>query len=260
MHSSWAFSLDVNLLSSNYNNPAQYGGGSGIYTGRRGIKVAVMPQYLGSQLLISRVPKKNSQLVPKPESHVVPLIKVPTNHPNQLRLLCDSSYSSFQSKQLTCEAPFELTVSKFSYSEPKYGFSCSVEVTLSNKDPNNNMPSYKMFGYAGERTFSGAKTCYIEACGVSAVRTDKETAVGCGRVPNLSASGVTIHSIHIRVTSVEADTIAIPSTLNSTIIPLDVADYTFTNDGKTIEMRLVNPSTDLITFAVYKLPREISKV
>ncbi|KAI5706825.1 hypothetical protein M8J75_011727 [Diaphorina citri] len=257
VHSSWAFSMDVNLLSSNYNNPAQYGGGSGIYAGRQGIKVAVMPQYTGSQLLISRVPKKSSVVVPKSESHVVPLIPVPTHHKNQLRLLCDSSYRFFHCKPLESFSDEPKTTSTFSYSESKYGFSCSIEVTWSNKDPNNNMPSYKMFGYAGERTFSGAKTCYIEACGLSAVRNDNGNTTGCGLIPDLYDSGVTIHSIKITATSSDMKTIAIPSTLNSSIIPLDVADYTFTNDGKSIQMNLVNPSTDLITFAVYKLPREV---
>lgn len=251
--------MDVNLLSSNYNNPAQFGGGSGIYAGRNGIKVAVMPQYTGSQLLISRVPKKNSPSLPKSESHVVPLIPAPINHTNQMRLLCDSSYSSFHSKLLECSAPDELTVSTFNYSEPKHGYSCNIEVTWSNKDPNNNMPSYRMFGYAGERTFSGAKTCYIEACGISAVKTAKETMTQCGRIPDLYDSAVTIQSIRISVTSRETRTLAIPSTLNSNIIPLDVADYNFTQTGETVEMTLLNPSTDLITFAVYKLPQEISK-
>lgn len=251
--------MDVNLLSSNYNNPAQYGGGSGIYAGRNGIKVAVMPQYTGSQLLISRVPKKNSAPEPQAETHVVPLIPVPINHTNQLRLLCDSSYSSFYSKPLECLAPNELTVNTFNYNEPKYGFSCKIEVSFFNKDLNNNMPSYKMFGYAGERTFSGAKTCYIEACGISAVRTDKETLTGCGRIPDLYDSGVTIRSIRISVTSSETSTLAIPSTLNSNIIPLNVTDYNFTSHGRTIEMNLLNPMTDLITFAVYKLPQEIPK-
>ncbi|KAL1461746.1 hypothetical protein WDU94_013618 [Cyamophila willieti] len=262
VHSSWAFSMDVNFLSSNLNNPAQYGGGSGIYAGRQGIQVAVMPQYTGSQLLISRVPKKNSPSPLRPtesHGHVVPLIPAPVHRQNQLRLLCDSSYSSFHSKPLECVQPEDKTTSTFSYSEPKHGFSCSIEVVWSNKDCNNNMPSYKMFGYAGERSFSGAKTCYIEVCGLSAVRTDKEAVVGCGRIPDLYDSGVTIHSISINTSSSTGkNTIAIPSTLNSSIIPFNVADYTFNNDGKSIQMNLVNPSTDLITFAVYRLPQEVS--
>lgn len=266
VHSSWAFSMDVNLLSSNFNNPLQYGGGSGIYAGRKGIKVAVMPQYTGSQLLISRVPKKNSQLIPlsvDDSPYVVPLIPMPKSiRKSQMRLLCDSSYSHFHSKPLECSNPLEnQTTSQFTYDEPKYGYSCSIEVTWSNKDCNNNNtsgPSYKMFGYAGERTFSGAKTCYIEACGVSSCRTSEDSASGCEMIPDLYESGITIHNVQIRVTSSDRKTVAIPSTLNTDLIPVDVANYTFIDDGNNqIEMNLVNPSTDLVTFAVYKLPREI---
>uniref|UniRef100_A0A8D8TLY8 Vanin-like protein 1 n=1 Tax=Cacopsylla melanoneura TaxID=428564 RepID=A0A8D8TLY8_9HEMI len=262
VHSSWAFSMDVNLLSSNLNKPAQYGGGSGIYAGRHGVQVAVMPQYTGSQLLISRVPKKNSPRPLRPAEsrrHVVPIIPPPIHQQNQLRLLCDSSYSSFHSKPLECIQPNDKNTSTFSYSEPKHGFSCSIEVVWTNKDCNNNMPSYKMFGYAGERTFSGAKTCYIEVCGLSAVTND---AVGCGKIPDLYHSGVTIHSISINVSSSSGlNSIAVPITINSSVVPIHVTDYTFNNDGKSIQniqMNLVKPSTDLITFAVYRLPQEVS--
>lgn len=54
----WAYSNDVNLIASGYNMPAMSGGGSGIYAGRDGPLVMVMPDRPGTQIIVSRVLKR----------------------------------------------------------------------------------------------------------------------------------------------------------------------------------------------------------
>jgi len=55
----WAYTNDVNLIAAGYNAPRMSGGGSGIYAGRDGPLVMFMPDRAGTQIVISRVLKRN---------------------------------------------------------------------------------------------------------------------------------------------------------------------------------------------------------
>lgn len=54
----WAYTNDVNLIAAGYNAPAMCGGGSGIYAGRDGPLVMFMPDRPGTQIILSRVLKR----------------------------------------------------------------------------------------------------------------------------------------------------------------------------------------------------------
>lgn len=53
----WAYSNNINLLSSGANNPAAGSTGTGIYAGRRGSLVSVIEGSSSSQLYVATVPK-----------------------------------------------------------------------------------------------------------------------------------------------------------------------------------------------------------
>jgi len=54
----WAYTNDVNLIGAGYNSPINCGGGSGIYAGRDGPLVMFMPDRPGTQIILSRVLKR----------------------------------------------------------------------------------------------------------------------------------------------------------------------------------------------------------
>lgn len=80
----WAYSNDVNLIAAGYNMPAMGGGGSGIYAGRDGPLVMVMPERPGTQIIVSRVLKK----------------KLPESQCQSQKCSIDSSYRTFMSDYL----------------------------------------------------------------------------------------------------------------------------------------------------------------
>jgi len=58
---SWSYGLDVNFLAAGYNNPSVGSAGSGIYAGRAGPIIAIMPTAPTTQVLVANVTKKTSQ-------------------------------------------------------------------------------------------------------------------------------------------------------------------------------------------------------
>jgi hypothetical protein len=57
---SWAYGLDVNFLAAGYSHPGVGSAGSGIYAGKEGPLVAIMPSVPTTQMLIAKVWKKTS--------------------------------------------------------------------------------------------------------------------------------------------------------------------------------------------------------
>jgi hypothetical protein len=60
---SWSHGLDVNFLAAGYNNPTVGSTGSGIYAGKEGPIVAIMPTVHTTQLLVATVPKKTKPIL-----------------------------------------------------------------------------------------------------------------------------------------------------------------------------------------------------
>lgn len=276
----WAYSMDVNLLAAGYNCPQMTGGGSGIYAGTKGPLVVIMPQKSGTKLLIAKVPKKNTdssvlqylfeleeEFMEKKNTKRNSLIlsddKTVTRF-NDMKFLQDLSLRSFELQPLELTDD-ETTTNRLSYENQN--FTCSIEVTWKNKYPNNSdYTNYKMIAYSGVRNFSTASVNHIEACGLILCSEDNITS--CGILPdfNLKPSNIEVQSIKISAKSYNVSSIPVPSTLDSSLYPLDVSDFTFRssimkeNDKEfySIQMELIKPVTNLITFAVYKLPSDPS--
>lgn len=272
--------MDVNLLAAGYNCPQMTGGGSGIYAGTKGPLVVIMPQQSGTKLLIANVPKKNvdssvlqyfmeleEELLEKNNNKRNSLIlsdDKTVNMFNDMKLLQDLSLRSFELQ------PLELTdgetiTNRLSYENQD--FSCSIEVTWKSKYRNcTDYANYKMIAYSGNRNFSVASVNHIEACGL--ILCSEKNISSCGILPdfNYKPSGVEVQSIKISAKSYNVSSIPVPSTLDSSLYPLHVSDFTFRSsivkenekEFYSIEMDLVKPITNLITFAVYKLPSDPS--
>ncbi len=274
--------MDVNLLAAGYNCPQNMGGGSGIYAGTKGPLVVIMPQQSGTKLLIATVPKKkvDTSLIQYFLEWEEELFEKNSQKRNSLILSNDDSVSVFNDMKFLQDLslpsfeirPLELTqeeavVNRLSYQNDE--FSCDIEVTWRNEVKNSkNFTNYKMIAYSGNRNFSVASVNHIEACGL--ILCAENATSSCGIVPdfNLKKSNVKVLSIKISAKSYNVSSIPVPSTLDSSLYPLDVSDFTFRssivkeNDKEfySIDMNLVKPITNLITFAVYKLPSEPSSL
>lgn len=272
--------MDVNLLAAGYNNPSMTGGGSGIYAGTKGPLVVIMPQNAGTKLLIATVPKKNvdsslleyfieleEELFEK-NSHKRNSLILSDDKTvsvfNDMKFLQDLSLQSFDIQPLVLTAAPEIHTNYLTYENDS--FCCNLEVSWQSEAKFSDFSSYKMVAYSGNRNFSLASVNHIEACGL--ILCAENSISSCGIMPdlNLKNSDVKILSIKISAKSFNVSSIPVPSTLTSSLYPLDVEDFTFNsaivkeNDKEyySIEMHLTRPVTDLITFAVYKLPSEPS--
>lgn len=273
--------MDVNLLAAGYNNPSMTGGGSGIYAGTKGPLVVIMPQNAGTKLLIATVPKKNVDSLPldyfieleeelfEKNSHKRNSLILSDDKTvsvfNDMKFLQDLSLQSFDIQPLAESAgATQIHTNHLSYENES--FCCNLEVTWQSEAKFSDFSSYKMVAYSGNRNFSLASVNHIEACGL--ILCAENSISSCGIMPdlNLKNTDVKILSIKISAKSFNVASIPVPSTLTSSLYPLDVADFTFNssivkeNDKEyySIEMHLVKPVTNLITFAVYKLPSDPS--
>lgn len=279
VQAAWAYSMDVNLLASGYNCPEMMSGGSGIYAGTKGPLVVIMPQQSGTKVLISKVPKKNidstflqyfleleEELFEKNTKRNSFILSNDKNVGvfNDMKFLQDLSLRSFEIQPLQFTEN-ELVINRLTYENDN--FSCHIEVTWKNEKKNNyDYSNYKMIAYSGNRNFSTASVNYIEACGLILCAESKINT--CGIIPDFHSrkSYLKVLSVKISAKSYNVSSIPVPSTLDSSLYPLDVSDFTFSssiikeNDKEfySIEMNLIKPISNLITFAVYKLPTQAS--
>ncbi|XP_050528694.1 vanin-like protein 2 isoform X2 [Daktulosphaira vitifoliae] len=286
VQSGWAYSNDVNLIAAGYNTPSMSVGGSGIYSGRDGPLVMVMPDRQGTQILLSKVLKRrlpDSNLKSSSECKidktfmtfladylVIPYgsEKFPTNknRPSDLRFFLDGSFKYFQVETMESEYDQdEILTASFSYEQD--GFACAM--TISWRNENNNVSTdYNMFAYSGDRTFGGFLNAHIETCGLTLYKY-KEHFSGGVTYYNPAKNLVTITAIDIVARSSDLTTVPIPTTLNMSSYPLTSDFFTFakhtvsTDDGQKmqeIHMQLSKPVADLVSFGIYKLPRDMSLI
>lgn len=276
----WSYSMDVNLLASVYDNVEIRAGGSGIYAGRRGPLVVFMPQKTSNKLLIATVPKKNVEDSSSPDDKLCETDKdkpklwtsiLPIARPDdavhddiKMTYMCDISLPSFEVQPLQCEHASHdnrgTIRNRFSYKNGSH-FSCLVEVVWRNTIlyDADDYENYKMIAYSGDRNFGTASRNFVEVCGLI-WHIPENTSNFCNA--HSKSSNVEIESVKIQIKSLNASSIAIPSTLDQSVYPLDVDLFTFRSafvqeegvEFYSTEMNLIKPTTDLRTFAIYKLP------
>lgn len=264
----------MNLLVAGYNSPQEYGGGSGIYAGTQGPLVVLMPQQASTKLLIATVPKKAFQESESSEhknikniSLILPKDEHISGASNEMKFLQDKTVSSATIQPLGTNLSFRgdgVAQNQLSYSSN--GFSCNVEVNWRNNAGEKNHNNYKMIAYSGDRNFSTVSRNHIEVCGL--IWCDQEKPDSACLLPDfdIKNSSVEMRSVKISAKSYNSViSIPIPSTMSSSMYPLDVSKFTFhssvmkdedNQEFYSIEMILKEPVIDLMTFAVYKLPSD----
>ncbi|XP_025191100.1 vanin-like protein 1 isoform X3 [Melanaphis sacchari] len=287
----WAYTNDVNLIAASYNAPSMGGGGSGIYAGQDGPLVMFMPDRPGTQILLSRVLKRQyNNCATQPQkcsidssfqtfmsnNLVLPYgkEKCPSNinRPSDFRYFADSSFKYFhvatmRSADPDAEQANDTLSATFQYERD--GFECAMTVRWRNEN-NNDTTDYNMFAYSGTRTFSGYVDAHIETCGLTTYKPADAAAGHQGGAfvyYNPPKDLVTITGITIAARSSDLGTLPIPSTLDTSSYPLANDYYTFSKRTVTvgkrkmleINMELSKPVANLVTFGIYKLPRPVRR-
>ncbi|XP_013146599.1 PREDICTED: vanin-like protein 2 isoform X1 [Papilio polytes] len=151
----YTYAMNVNFLASGANNVRVGSAGSGIYSGKAGALISVMPGVPTTRLLVAKVPKVPGQVK---EDYPGPISDDPKAL-DSLRLISDPSLPSHSSRELVSGSQeFTLTTNEVS---------CKFSVNLQLKD-GGQVVHYRALAKDGINTYSrkdlGVATCAIVAC------------------------------------------------------------------------------------------------
>jgi hypothetical protein len=250
----WSRSLDVNLLASGYDDPANRNGGSGIYGGRLGRLTATMPFTKTEQLLISRVLKKTNRVSEDSAA------TTPTNFPSTNFTMEENRPPSFQSDRIFFSdylAPYTTQLLETNKSHTQIcdrGLCCEFDVDTENVTTGVETAVYRLAAFNGIRPFFGGRTGGIQVCAV--ISCDNGSVSSCGQTVSTTKVLATFSSISIQMNSSRVNSIAIPTTLLNTVLPLDADSYELSSRNITAELTRVHLRTtrsvhNLWTFGIY---------
>lgn len=151
----YAYSLDVNFLGAGANNVRVGSAGSGIYSGKAGALISIMPGLPTTKVLVAKVPKVPGQVT---EPFPGPIYDDPANHDN-LKLITDPSLPSHVTRLLEVGSQEFTLVDK--------DVSCTFKVTLAQREGNTPV-YYRAFVQDGTNTYArrevGVAACLLVAC------------------------------------------------------------------------------------------------
>ncbi|XP_076649284.1 vanin-like protein 1 [Halictus rubicundus] len=244
----WAFTEDVNLLVSGYNNPSGSNTGSGIYLGRDGIANATFSYTNGRKMLVSRVPKK----APRKENQVqrrksswgdrgecyVTDLWTPPVHGVLLKLDIFDQYES-----TVLNGPL------FHKTLCHAGFCCEFHVnsTLS-QSPSSH---YRALVYKGCRHYGDTNSANgIRVCGLTQCSNSSLSSCGIVREDDVRFNSVKITATYDDDLS---NSHSMPSILDTKLLPFDDISYVEEKVGNITRLTLAvdTPKDDLVAFAIY---------
>ncbi|KAM7347153.1 vanin-like protein 1 [Cochliomyia hominivorax] len=242
----WAFANNINVLAADASYPAGQNTGSGIYAGRLSRLTAVINEQPTTQVLTAKVPKRHSldsyQMPPVQKPLFVPLLE--STRYTKLNLLRDYNVDIFNTTLL--EEYFTI-VDEFHVKR--------VKITESFR---HSSYRYRLAAYSGTRTTfqridsSNQSVCALIAC-------TGEDLYTCGHIfPESVLVGNKYYFKTINITGDFGNShrrLIMPSTVNSVILPLTVDSFEWQekeeNSTTTIQMSLLEPQLDLLTFGIW---------
>ncbi|XP_039752372.1 vanin-like protein 1 isoform X1 [Pararge aegeria] len=247
----YAYSMNVNFLGAGANNVRVGSAGSGIYSGKAGALVSIMPGVPTTKLLVARVPKVPGQVT---GSTPGPIYNNPSDQ-DSLYLLTDSSLPSHTTRLLTSGSQQFMLIDK--------DVTCYFRVQLGERN-GENVYRYRAGAFSGVRTYSGVTTGGLRICSIIACTDD--TPESCGkRFPRYSENSTAAFqalNIFALVPYPETDAslsakkaVYFPITLDTALMPLIPEYYTFEEismfNATTFTFNLENLDTELYSFAVW---------
>nr|XP_013189651.1 unnamed protein product [Amyelois transitella] len=250
----YAYIMNVNFIAANANNILVGTAGSGIYSGRAGALVSIMPGVPATRLLVERVPKIPGRLS---ETYPGPLFDKPSDT-DDLLLNKDISLASRVSKELV--PGFQ----EFTLTEKDV--SCKFTVRIKQT---SQAHKYRAFIQDSSNTYAkrqvGVASCSVVACRY-------EDVVSCPYRFSPQDAKLEFEELQIEMTTyshrhnstLDCDNIVyFPVSLRINKFPLDSRNFTYTElnqDGvntldksgrEKIIYKINAPQNDLISFGVW---------
>lgn len=255
VHSSWAYANNINLLASGYSEPANYNGGTGIYAARRGILKTIMPfiensEYIdpetqvSNRLLISKVPKRN-------RDQKSPVILQDTSKaPNPTK----DSERVFYPDYLEPYTSYLIEQTDIHKTICDRGLCCQFHIQSQTDLSNAEGILYRMMVFNGIRVFFGGKTAGIQVCAI--ISCNNSSLESCSVPTDLTKPSIEFKLISIQGKFNHTNSIHMPSTLQNSILPLnvDMFEMKTANISETLtHVHIQNKKqvTNIKTFGIY---------
>lgn len=255
--------MDTFLLASSVPNPI-YTLGSGIYFGRRQDTRTYVKNHQSSKIIISPVPKRRS-VKPEPYPQTFSNLEEYTPGKSRQKIFLVEHILNSMTKEPISKYKTQSTAT-FSYINRT--FECNISVTWKLIDESDNFPNYQLMAYSGPNNHSlAAINHYSEMCGL-ALCSNMPT-VSCLLPPHFEdSSKVSILSLEISAVSYYRHGVIIPTAYDSNLVTLNVKNFEFDtsvleNEDEFIykvHMKLSNPSTNLVTFGIYRFIDKVSPI
>ena len=220
----YAYKMNVNFIASGANNVALGSAGSGIYSGKAGALVSIMPGVATTRLLVSRVPKVPGEV--SGESYPGPIYDNPSDH-DGLKLITDPSLVSHISRPLVQGFQEFTLVDK--------DVSCHFKVRL-NQAGGDIYPHYRAIVHDGTNTYA-RREIGIASCSVVACKTNEFKSCGYrygdktenNEIQDLEIAMTTYQSQYN--TTLDCDNIVyFPLSVRDNKFPLGPVNYTFLDE------------------------------
>lgn len=250
----WSRSLDVNLLASGYDDPANGNGGSGIYGGRIGRLVASMPFNKTEQLLVIGVRKKTNR-VSEDSADTTPESSTGTNiSTEEIRPSDFKSDRIFFSDYLEPYTTQLLETNKIHTQICDRALCCEFDVDTEDATTDPETAVYRLAVFNGIRSFYGGRTGGIQVCAV--ISCNNASLSSCAQAITTTKGLPTFKSISIQMNSNRVNSIQTATTLLNTVLPLDADAYELSSRNVTAELTNVHLRTtrsvqNLWTFGIY---------
>lgn len=224
--------------------------GTGFFLGRRGNVFDVFNENPLRELYTMRIPKKL-----QPHKRFLDIPQKMANNFRNLKFGRDN-VEDFVTKLIDFTSE---TSSPSSVSEELCHDShcCTFEVEFDEpelSDVNVSSFKYRYVAFNGHRHYSGWGEKKLIICAI--IMCNDETVESCGRLPNYELKQINFNLIEITTTFSRFGVLMMPNSLDMNMNPLNIDQFSYdefsiSSDEKLSTIRLLQPHSDLQTFALY---------
>lgn len=256
LHQGWAQANNVNFLTAGASAPQTQTTGSGIFAGKWGALEHVISEYPDRKMLIAKVPKKNSNFVPRT------ILTSPRYDPVELPPRKTSiGWKRDANVDLFTTEILDSTQAKVNKKICHQDFCCQFDIDMEKIDRSGSYfqgYTYRLAAYEGSGTLHRVEKGEFGICAVMAC-TNKELS-SCGTVFPNDVSNVAndffFKGINIKGTYEKKEKmIVMPSTVNFAFEPLPADSYKYSKhvseNRVNFEMTLTKVRSDILTFGLY---------
>lgn len=259
--------MDVNFLASGYNNPRGGSSGSGIYAGKEGPIVAVMPTVPSTQLLLAVVPKKSFQRTKHVSSNVSNVCELITATPYRNafpeRLDGNDSGITMLSDYLEPYETLLLTENEFfsKHTVCHNELCCDFELVMHrsqqimNSSYKDNV--YRLAVFDGIRSYTYV-TAGVQICAViSCINDSLSSCVKDLKLSKQEMLNTVFDYVHISGNFRQSNSIHLPITLVRGYDVLSSDKFQFTREEMPerneikVDMKTSRQNSNLLTFAIF---------